>query len=79
MQPDGNDKPCETNQRFGKLPKPKRLILAPESGFEHHLLAVVRPSLDERRRREQNRLASLRLHLSQVLIVQKVSRVDLVD
>ena len=55
------------------------VILPAEAGLDHHLLAVVRPAFDERRRREQDRLAHLRLDLAQVLVVEEVARVDLVD
>ena len=55
------------------------VILAAEAGLDHHLLAVVRPAFDERRRREHDRLARLRLDPAQVLVVQEVPRVDLVD
>ena len=48
--------------------------LAAEPGLDHHLLAVVRPAFDERRRREQDRLAHLRFDPAQVLVVQEVAR-----
>ena len=51
----------------------------PEPLLDHHLLAVVRPAFDERGRREEDRLAQLRLDLAQVLVVQEVAREHLVD
>ena len=64
---------------FGELPELERVIAAAEAGFDHHLLAVVRPPFHVRRRREHRRAADLRLHLLQELIVEEVARIDLVD
>ena len=55
------------------------LLAAAESRLDHHLLAVVRPSFDERRRREHDRLARLRFDAPQMLIVQEVARIHLVN
>ena len=55
-------------------PSLMRGVAAAEAGLDHHLLAVVRPPLDERRRGEERRLADLRLDLPQVLEVQEVAR-----
>ncbi len=54
-------------------PRRNAASLLRKPGLDHHLLAVVRPAFDERRRREQGRLAHLRLHLPQVLVVQEVA------
>ena len=54
-------------------PSRTRVIVFAEALLDHHLLAVVRPAFDERGRREQDRLAQLRVHLAQVLIVEEVS------
>ena len=62
-------------ERFGELAElDASWSLPAEAGLDHHLLAVVRPAFDERRRREQDRLAHLRLDLAQVLVVQEVAR-----
>ena len=74
-----DDEADEADERFGELTELHALILAAEARLDHHLLAVVRPPFDERRRREHDRLAHLRLDAPQMLIVQKVARVDLVN
>ena len=79
VQADADDEAAETNQRLGELAEPDRGVVAAEALVHHHLLAVVRPAFDERRRREEDRLAQLRGNLAQVLIVEEVSREDLVN
>ena len=61
-------------ERFGELAEPDAVVLPAEAGLDHHLLAVVRPAFDERRRREQDRLAHLRFDPAQVLVVEEVAR-----
>ena len=53
-------------------------IAPPEPRLDHHLLAVVGPALDVRRRREQGRATDLRLHLPEVLEVEEVAGEHLV-
>ena len=71
--------PRQTDQRFGELAERDRRGPAAEAGLDHHLLAVVRPALDERQRREHDRLAGLRLDAPQVLVVQEVAGIHLVN
>ena len=66
-------------ERLGELSEPDDRVVAAEPEVDHHLLAVVRPAFDERRRRKQDRLAQLRFDLAQVLIVEEVAGEDLVD
>ena len=79
VQADGDDEAGQAHERFGKLAELERGVAAAEAGLHHHVLAVVRPAFDERRGREQRRLADLRLDLPQVLEVEEVARIDLVD
>ena len=74
VQLDADDEADETDERFGELSELDARILTAEAGLDHHLLAVVRPAFDERRRREHDRLARLRLDPAQMLVVQEVAR-----
>src|SRR6266851_1916256 len=47
VQADADDEAREPNERFGKLPELHAAILPQEARFDHHLLAVMGPSLDE--------------------------------
>src|SRR5580704_10133867 len=47
MEPDADDKAREANERFGQLPELDAVILPQKARFDHHLLAVMCPSLDE--------------------------------
>ena len=67
-----HDEARQANQRLGELAQLQRLVVPAEAGLHHHLLAVMRPPLHERRRRKHDRLPHLRLHLAQVLKVQEV-------
>ncbi len=78
MQADAHHEAAQADERLGELAKPDGRVVAAEAGIDDHLLAVVRPALDKRRRREEDRLARLRPHLPQVLVVQEVAGVDLV-
>ena len=69
-----DDEAREAHERFGELAEPDGDVAAAEAGLDHHLLAVVRPAFDKRRRREERRLADLRLDLPQVPEVQEVAR-----
>ena len=53
-------------------------IAPAEPRLDHHLLAVVGPALDVRRRGEQGRAPHLRLHLPEVLEVEEVAGEHLV-
>ena len=79
VQPDADDGAAQADQRFGELAEPDDRIAPAEALVDHHLLAVVRPAFDERRRREQDRLAQLRVDLAQVLVVEEVPREHLVN
>ena len=68
-----DDESHEANERFCSWPR-RSVVRSSEPRFDHHLLAVVRPPLDKRRRREEERLAHLRFHLAQVLVLEEVSR-----
>src|SRR5262245_34504591 len=79
VQPDADDAATEADEGFGQLSEADAGIGLPEALVDHHLLAVVRPAFDERRRREEDRLAERRVDLAQVLVVQEVSGEHLVD
>ena len=78
MQPDPHDEPHETNEGLLQLPELEGRILPGEAGLHHHLLAVMRPALHERGRREEQGFAHLRLDLPEVLVLQEVPRTYLV-
>jgi hypothetical protein len=61
VQADARHEARQSNQRFGELAELDAVVLPAEAGLDHHLFAVVRPALDEGRRREHHRLARLRL------------------
>ena len=64
---------------FGELTELDRRILPAEPRLDHHLLDVMRPALDHRGRREQDRLAQRGGQPAQVLIMEEVAGKDLVD
>ena len=74
-----DDESRQPHERFRELAELDGRVVPAEARFDHHLLAVVRPPFDERRRREERRLADLRLHLAQMLEVQEVARIHLVN
>ena len=59
MQTDADDEAREADQRLRKLPQFDRDVTAPKSSLEHHVLAVVSPAFDERRRGEDDCLRTL--------------------
>ena len=79
VQTDADDTAGQADERFSKLPEFDGGVAAAETRLDHHLLAVVRPPLDERRRGEERRLAHLRLDLTEMLVMQEMTRIHLVD
>ena len=79
VQANGDDEPRETHQGLRELPEPDRDVTPPETGFHHHVLAVVGPALDEGRRREEGGLTDLRVDLTQMTEVEEVPRIHLVN
>jgi hypothetical protein len=79
VETDGDDESREPDERLRQLAEFHRMVAAPESRLDHHVLAVVRPPFDKRHRREERGLPYLRRHLPQVLVVKKVARIDLVN
>ena len=71
-------KRAEADERLGELPEPDLEVALLEARLDHHLLAVVRPALDGRRWREEERLPQLRFDLPQVQRVHEVARIRLV-
>ncbi len=48
VQPDADDAATEANEGFGQLAETDAGVVLAEPLVDHHLLAVVRPALDER-------------------------------
>ncbi len=78
VEADGHHQAGDADERLGELAQPDRRVLLLEARLDHHVLAVVRPALHERRRGHHERLARFRLHVAQVLEVQEVAGIDLV-
>ena len=69
VHPYADDVAAQTKERRVQLREPKLRVVAAEALVNHHLLAVVRPALDEARRGERRAHARRRLPQFQGLIV----------
>ena len=47
MKTDADNEAAQTDEGFGELTEADRVVALPESLFDHHLLAVVRPTFYE--------------------------------
>ena len=78
MQSDADHEPGQPQQPLDDLPEPDRIVVPREAGLHHHVPGVVGPPLDERDRREQQRLAQLAPDAPLVQAVEVVARIGLV-
>ena len=74
-----DDEPRETDQRLGQLSELQRVIATAEPRLEHHLLAVVCPTLQIRRRSEHRRASNFRFDVAQVLEVEEMTGEHFMD
>src|SRR5690606_29950032 len=78
-EPDADHHARQPDEGLAELPELERVLAVAEAGADHPLPAVVRPSLDAGRGREERGPPDLRADVPQVLEVQVVAGIYLVN
>src|SRR6185436_11768159 len=70
VQADADDEARQAYERLGELAELERVIATAETGFQHHVFAVVSPAFDVRGWREHCGPPHFRVDTAKVLIVE---------